>query len=99
MERAGAPFHPYKFQPTPLMRGATHDNVLGVLVQAVSTHAPHARGDDGVRDLGEVVVVSTHAPHARGDAQYIMGFAEMDSFQPTPLMRGATFSFAACFSE
>ena len=89
----------FRFQPTPLMRGATVNDEQRPQHLAVSTHAPHARGDDGVRDLGEVVVVSTHAPHARGDAQYIMGFAEMDSFQPTPLMRGATFSFAACFSE
>ncbi len=80
------------FQPTPLMRGAT-DLVQGrVLRVVVSTHAPHARGDQRCLRVPTKASVSTHAPHARGD-----GAAgppdRAGGFQPTPLMRGATTGF------
>ncbi len=90
----------HKFQPTPLMRGATLHLVYVADADVVSTHAPHARGDSfrplmrgapvGAHVVVHDVVVSTHAPHARGDACPTARPAGSVAFQPTPLMRGAT---------
>ena len=34
----------------------------------ISIHSPHARGDEAIMSLGEVLVdISIHSPHARGD--------------------------------
>ena len=57
----------------------------------ISIHAPHARSD-GLSRLGaHRRRISIHAPHARSDIKRETGL-ELDKFQSTLLMRGATIS-------
>ncbi len=81
---------PALFQPTPLMRGATRANLLTLHVLAVSTHAPHARGETlrvGTASA-RASVVSTHAPHARGDACESSDPPRTCGFNPRPSCEG-----------
>ena len=57
----------------------------------VSIHAPRARGDDRAIPLGSLIPVSIHAPRARGDERNTKTL-EVQMFQFTPLVRGATAS-------
>ena len=82
--------NPGMFQSTPLMRGATGMETGGEFIEAVSIHAPHARGDDTRSLCRPFRLVSIHAPHARGDIASARGVAAVFEFQSTPLMRGAT---------
>ena len=79
-----------QFQSTPLMRGATSGSKVAFTVEAVSIHAPHARGDH--KGMARVLrfEVSIHAPHARGDSMTTCICESASLFQSTPLMRGAT---------
>ena len=57
----------YKFQPTPLIRGATHLRPPIRAGRAISTHAPHTRSDWTGRPGNPGHRISTHAPHTRSD--------------------------------
>ena len=55
------------FQSTPLMRGETSRLLFFCVVQTISIHSPHARGDKCFHDPLIGRPISIHSPHARGD--------------------------------
>ncbi len=81
---------PALFQPTPLMRGATRANLLTLHVLAVSTHAPHARGDSRMTRTPRTARGFNPRPSCEGRHDDAGGTIAQFLFQPTPLMRGAT---------
>ena len=81
---------PFRFQSTLLMRGATV--ILPSLRNdcRISIHAPHARSDVTYKSGYAEIPISIHAPHARSDTNYQTCLSQLDIFQSTLLMRGAT---------
>ena len=55
------------FQSTPLMRGETSRLLFFCVVQTISIHSPHARGDALAQACEPEPAISIHSPHARGD--------------------------------
>ena len=56
----------------------------------ISIHAPHARSDGHDAGRTSRQAISIHAPHARSDVLLIGFIVPGQTFQSTPLMRGAT---------
>ncbi len=77
------------FNPRPSCEGRPLVVVVGVYLTVVSTHAPHARGDNHVLDVGQVVPFQP-TPLMRGATVLLPSDSSTMGFQPTPLMRGAT---------
>ena len=66
---------------------------LMVIKAYISIHAPHARSDlREHRPFPVPACISIHAPHARSDVTLAVIVSQMDVFQSTLLMRGATSS-------
>ena len=80
---------PVQFQPTPLMRGATDHGTAAACRRRCFNPRPSCEGRLQRLCEHRLQLVSTHAPHARGDCG-LVNLATFFSFQPTPLMRGAT---------
>ena len=81
-----------RFQPTRPLRGATLDACVVVKADNISTHAPLAGRDLKTPLLPFDQGISTHAPLAGRDCLMYSMREELEIFQPTRPLRGATVS-------
>ena len=79
-----------EFQPTPLIRRATEHQAGGLQLPAISTHAPHTRGDCARTRFPWSRTHFNPRPSYEGRPIILSFFASSALFQPTPLIRGAT---------
>ena len=88
--RVIAGVHIVRFQSTPLMRGETNADFARVVMQNISIHSPHARGDRG-RDSYLIIVWHFNPlPSCEGRRFETSYHDPCFQFQSTPLMRGET---------
>ncbi len=79
-----------RFNPRPSCEGRRAAGRLLRDVGAVSTHAPHARGDPRGSQEPRLRVSFNPRPSCEGRQPDGIGIDAVPEFQPTPLMRGAT---------
>ena len=77
-----------QFQSTPLMRGETRAALEAGVIQYISIHSPHARGDDGRKVPIMTFGISIHSPHARGDPKIARLACTLPNFNPLPSCEG-----------
>ena len=78
------------FQSTRPMRGATFMISISLRVVLISIHAPHAGRDVNLYHDDKHDYISIHAPHAGRDLNLMELLLELEKFQSTRPMRGAT---------
>ena len=65
----------FNFNPLPSCEGRPALPGGEHVVNFISTHSPHARGDRLPSSRMSSPVISTHSPHARGDVDFFCRFA------------------------
>ena len=81
------------FQSTRPVRGATEYNPIENYDRMISIHAPRAGRDDLFAALGDTITnISIHAPRAGRDDWILHELKELETFQSTRPVRGATIS-------
>ena len=75
------------------MWGATDGDYLAAVIVAISIHAPRVGGDRDPAGLFHAAIrISIHAPRVGGDLERQPGESDLELFQSTPPVWGATVS-------
>ena len=70
------------------MRGETGVTTNQQMIEAISIHSPHARGDPMCTQRTSLSAISIHSPHARGDNTIVIHSPNSRHFNPLPSCEG-----------